>query len=209
MAAMISFKPCKPWRDINQARLSHGLLISLLFHVSFAIWLAETPSVRPSVQFGSAQSLQITLNGPSQTTEAFPRPVSNPSTTPRAPDDSGIFAAEDAIPTAFPTPSVPDQMYVAPNEVEEMAFVLDVEELPLPNGEHTPSGALYLKILIGESGIADRIEILTSTLPEDYVATLVNSFYQATFSPARTAGLPVRSWRIIEIRFGEAEPASS
>lgn len=206
---MISANPSKPWPDIDLPRLSHGLLISLILHLILGLWLAGTPGIRPEAKFGRAQSLQLTLQGPSQNTQSAPAPVSKASAAPGAPDDSGIFAAEDAVPAALPAPSVTDQMYVAPDDVEEMAFVVDVEELPLPEGDQTPSGALYLKIMIGESGIADRIEILTSTLPEHYAATLVNSFYQATFSPARTAGLPVRSWRIIEIRFGEAEPAPS
>lgn len=208
MRAMIGFKPYKPWQDVNLPRLSRGLLISLIFHVIFVLWLAETPRARLETQYGSAQSVYITLNTPRQTSAPALRPEAKASGKPPSPDDSGIPPEEDAIPTAFPAPTAPDLTYVAPGDVEEMAFVVDIEELPLPNGEQTPSGALYLKILISESGSADRIDILTSTLPEDYAATLVNSFYQARFSPARTAGLPVRSWRIIEIRFGDAEPVS-
>ena len=103
---------------------------------------------------------------------------------------------------------LPEEGYIAPEDVEKMAFVVDVEELPLPKNELTPGGALYLKVLINETGSADKIDILTSTLPEDYAATLIGSFYQAKFSPAQMAGLPVKSWRIIEIRFDLPAPTA-
>ena len=90
-----------------------------------------------------------------------------------------------------------------------MAYVLDVEELPLPENTKIPGGAIYLKILINESGSVDKIEILTSTLPEGYAAKVVSTFNKAIFSPALIAGLPVKSWRIIEIGFDLPEPKTS
>ncbi|MBT9523218.1 MAG: hypothetical protein IV101_20260 [Dechloromonas sp.] len=116
--------------------------------------------------------------------------------------------AVDETPASPTTETLLEETYLAPEDVEKMAFVVDVEELPLPKNELTPGGALYLKVLINELGSADQIDILTSTLPEEYAATLVNSFYQAKFSPAVLAGLAVKSWRIIEIRFDLPAPAA-
>lgn len=208
MQAMIGFKPHKHRQDTNLPMLCRSLLFSLIFHVSFGLWLTEKPRSQQQYQFLDTQPLQITLNNSLQTSPATARRGSKTLANLPSPGPA-IAVVEDATPAPLPLPPAPDQAYVAPEDVEEMAFVVDVEELPLPNSEQTPNGALYLKILISESGSADRIDIVTSTLPEDYAETLINSFYQARFSPARTAGLPVKSWRILEIRFGDAEPASS
>lgn len=208
MQEMIGFRPYELQQDVNLPRLCCSLLFSLMFHVSSSFWLTETPRGQLEVRFFDTQPLRITLNSPHETSPSTPRPETRVSANPTS-HHPAIPIAEDTTPALFPLPPAPDQTYVAPEDVEEMAFVVDVEELPLPNSEQMPNGALYLKILISESGSADQIDIVTSTLPEDYAARLVNSFYQARFSPARTAGLPVKSWRILEIRLGDAEPASS
>lgn len=86
-----------------------------------------------------------------------------------------------------------------------MAVAIDVPELPLPDSEYALSGSLQIKILINESGKADHIEVLDSSFPEHYVASLLNAFYQASYSPARLTGKPIRSWRNIEIIVSDDE----
>lgn len=194
-------------QDSSLQRLFYGLFISLILHASTVFWSTEIPHAQMESRHFDRQPLQLSLNSPQQP-PALPQPKS------KTPDDlpalgPAIAAADEPPPVLFPFSHESEQVYFAPEDVEEMAFVVDVEELPLPSSEQTPNGALYLKILISESGSADRIDIMASTLPDDYAATLVSSFYQARFSPARTSGLPVRSWRIIEIRFGDTEPTSS
>lgn len=208
MQAMIGFIPYELRQDINLSRLSRGFVLSLILHVGFAFWPAGTPRVPVEIRLFSAQALQITLSNSHQTATAIPKPgIRTPEIASSLEQPTPI--AEDATPALLPLTSTLEQVYVAPENVEEMATVAQIEELPLPSNEQTPDGTLYLKILISESGSADRIDIVTSTLPDDYVATLINSFYQAKFNPARIAGSPVRSWRIIEIRFGDTEPAAS
>lgn len=95
--------------------------------------------------------------------------------------------------------------YIPPDEADEMAVAIDVPELPLPDSEYALSGSLQIKILINESGKADHIEVLDSSFPERYVASLLNAFYQASYSPARLTGKPIRSWRNIEIIVSDDE----
>jgi len=197
------------WQDFGLPGLSRSLLCSLIFHASVLFWITEMPQGQQNAQYFGSQLLQIDLPSPRKIDPAPPQPERKSPVAPLPPDPKALSAAEEVTSFSLPLPVASEQIYIAPEDVEEMAFVVDVGELPLPNSEGTPDGTLYLKVLISESGSADRIDIVKSTLPDDYAATLINSFYQARFSPARMAGLPVRSWRIIEIRFGDSEPASS
>lgn len=209
MEAGTNFRPYWLPQDVNLPGLGRGLVFSLIFHLGLGLWLAEPLISQPTARFAGAQvALQITLKNASQLELASPRPTAKISPALPLPD-FGTPTTEEAPLAALPLPAMSEQAYVAPEDVEQMASVADVNELPLPANELTPNGALYLKIMISETGNPDRIDILTSTLPEDYATTLVGSFYQARFNPARMAGLPVRSWRIIEIRFGDNEPPAS
>lgn len=84
-----------------------------------------------------------------------------------------------------------------------MAVAIDVPELPLPESEDSLSGRLQIKVLISELGKPDHIEVLESTFPEHYAISLLNAFYQASYSPARLTGKPIKSWRSIEIMFSD------
>lgn len=210
MRTMIGFKQQQIYQDNALSRLSGGLAFSVLFHVCIALW--PTAAQHPQLEAGFLKThlLQISLNRPDLSGSAFQHSARSEPTEATS-SKSSISLANDSAPDPFPYSWIPsvEPVYAAPEDVDEMARVAEVEELPLPDNEQTPSGALYLKILISEAGTPDRIDIMTSTLPDNYAATLVKSFYQAKFSPARSEGLPVRSWRIIEIRFGDTEQASS
>jgi hypothetical protein len=198
-------KPGQPisWQSSALARLASGIAISLAVHISLGLWFARP--VEQSTTPATLPRLKIHLVGKQPT--IVQKPVTRtlmrdarPLTEPTMP----LSAAE--TPAWTPSPMATDETYLAPENVEKMAYVVDVEELPLPENTNMPGGMAYLKVQINESGSADKIDILTSTLPEAYVQTLVGSFYQARFSPALLAGAPVKSWRIIEIRFDLPDP---
>jgi len=79
----------------------------------------------------------------------------------------------------------------------------------LPADEDVSDGLLRLKILIGNNGKPDGIEVLETTFPEDYVSALVSVFSQGVFQPAMLNGKPVKSWRVIDVIYGEVAPASN
>lgn len=200
-------KPGQPisWQGSALARLASGIAISLAVHISLGLWFARP--VEQSTTPATLPRLKIHLVGKQPT--IVQKPVTRtlmrdarPLTEPTMP----LSAAE--TPAWTPSPMATDETYLAPENVEKMAYVIDVEELPLPENTNMRGGMAYLKVQINESGSADKIDILTSTLPEAYVQTLVGSFYQARFSPASLAGAPVKSWRIIEIRFDLPDPTA-
>lgn len=121
---------------------------------------------------------------------------------------------EVATPPAQPAePEVPlqpaEDLYVDPNNVDRIGFAIEIPELPLPADENISSGLLRLKILIGKNGRAEGVEVLETTLPEDYVASLVSAFSQGLFQPAILDGKPVKSWRVIDVNYGEMEIESN
>lgn len=99
----------------------------------------------------------------------------------------------------------PEELYAAPNDVDEMAFALEIPELPLPADDRISSGMLRIRILINQNGKPDGIEVLETSFPDEYVASLVEAFRKGAFRPAILDGKPVNSWRIIDATFGEME----
>lgn len=103
----------------------------------------------------------------------------------------------------------PPKIYFDPADVDEIAFALTVPELPLPTTEESITGLVQIKIFVDSNGIPEEIEIVQSTLPEDYVTSLTNTFSKARFQPAKRGGAAVSSWRVIEITYGDGEQAPS
>lgn len=114
-----------------------------------------------------------------------------------------------ATPAEAELPQAVEEFYVDPKDVDQMAFATEVPELPLPADENVFDGLLRVKILIGKNGKPDGIKVLETTFPEDYVSTLVGVFSQGVFQPAMLNGKPVKSWRIIDVIYGEAAPANN
>lgn len=114
-----------------------------------------------------------------------------------------------ATPAEAELPQAVEELYVDPKDVDQMAFATEMPELPLPADENVFDGSLRVKILIGKNGRPDGIEVLETTFPEDYVSALVSVFSQGVFQPAMLNGKPVKSWRVIDVIYGEVAPASN
>ena len=194
------FSLISPWQTSTLLRLKYGLAVSVLIHASLGLWFAQPTLSTVTESSTQSQRLEIRLLKNIQA-RAHHKPVLVHTHETEQLTISASPATPVDRPSRLPEPTTSDDRYFAPEEVENMAHVVNVEELPLPENSQTPGGAVYLKVMINESGSADKIDIVTSTLPEEYAKTLVSSFYQAKFSPALIAGQPARSWRIIEIRF--------
>uniref|UniRef100_Q47BK9 TonB C-terminal domain-containing protein n=1 Tax=Dechloromonas aromatica (strain RCB) TaxID=159087 RepID=Q47BK9_DECAR len=124
------------------------------------------------------------------------RPKASPAITKEIGNAGSAPASQERAPKFF----------FDPYYVDEIAFALSVPELPLPTNEETVSGSLQIKVFIDTRGVPDEIEIVQNTLPDDYVASLTNAFSKAKFQPALRGGVPVNSWRVIEITYGDKEP---
>lgn len=203
MNAIESINYCSslsPWQDVSVRRLAAGLFFSLLVHTSLALWLTQPVSAVTTTQPASpSQRVEMHLVGSKLVSVTK---VAQGNLDHSKPLHEAVAPTlSEAPPVEEVTPTATEETYFSPEDVEKMAHVVEVEDLPLPENKKTPGGALYLKVLINELGNADKVDILTSTLPDEYVTTLIGSFYQARFSPALLAGVPVKSWRVIEIRF--------
>lgn len=94
-----------------------------------------------------------------------------------------------------------------PDSIDQPAHAIDVPELPMPDDPNIGTGRAIIKIQIDASGKAESVEIIETTLPETYMAALVETFLHAIFSPATLNGKAVSSSREIEIIYGDPDEA--
>jgi hypothetical protein len=135
------------------------------------------------------------------------KPIATPETSVEQAPAPALPPPEQAqAPTEIePAAEIHEDDYADPDTVDQKAFAIDVPELPLPNDSGTTPGVLSIKVFVNASGQPDGIKLLEATLPEDYVATLAGIFQRAKFSPALQDKKAVKSWRILEISYGDTE----
>lgn len=97
-------------------------------------------------------------------------------------------------------------VYINPDQVDELATVLEIPALPIPTASVPDSETAIFIIYVGVDGTPDLVEIEQSTLPEDYTDLLAQHFKLARFKPAILFGSPVSSWRRIEVGLEETDP---
>lgn len=144
---------------------------------------------------GSVGTSDTIRSTPIPLTQSTPQKIS-PPVAKKTSDTASLPISEETTP----------KTYFDPNDVDEVAFVLSVPELPLPTNEETVTGSVQIKVFIDAIGIPDEIEIVESTLPDYYVTSLTNAFSKARFQPAMRGGVAVNSWRVIEITYADGEP---
>lgn len=96
-----------------------------------------------------------------------------------------------------------DSHYYAPDQVERTAEVQQLPDLPVLPQDAKQQGHLQLKILINESGLADRIEIEEITPPSAYGEEIAATYMGAKYQAATINSKPVKSWLRIDISYGE------
>jgi len=192
--------------------LSVYIACSLAFHCVLLFTSNTSPWDVADTSRQNTFRLQVSLNTKVPTSASTnkrvystPIPVANTAQPKKSPPISNK-ASSTLTPLTAPLASEPET-YIDPQHVDEIAFAIAVPELPLPTDEETLSGTLQIKIFINTTGIPAEIEIVQNTLPEHYVASLTNAFSKARFQPALLGGVPVNSWRTIEITYGNSEPS--
>lgn len=188
-------------RQSGTARLMLCVASSLLFHWLFVLLFQATGE--PSHYRISADSrINIFLNQRGQGINK-PRVLDSQSVRSAQVRSASKEAATSS--NELPVFEPASDLYADPKDVDQVAFALDVPVLPLPTDERISSGMLRAKVLIDQNGKPDGIEVLETTFPEDYVSSLVRTFSQGVFRPAMLSGKPVKSWRLIDISFGDME----
>lgn len=101
------------------------------------------------------------------------------------------------------TPSHPESVYYAPDQVTQTAEIVQHPELPAPRLEGSQRGEIRLKVLINEFGVADLVEVEAMTSPSGYGEEVASKYRNTRYQAATISSKRVKSWLIVEIRYGE------
>jgi len=70
-----------------------------------------------------------------------------------------------------------------------------------PDSGHMREGTVVLRVLIDETGHVDNVAVVRSTPKGAFEEAAIEAFAQASFTPGRAAGVPVKSQMTVEVRF--------
>lgn len=105
------------------------------------------------------------------------------------------------IPGAASIGQIDTSLYADPENIDDAASVIEAPELPLPPGREVFTGMLRIKIFVNEEGAVDQIDLMETSLQEDYATQLIETFKESKFIPGMLHGKPVKSWRVVEIDY--------
>lgn len=188
------------------ARVPLALGASLLLHGA-AIALVDRMPVgwqQPATEWGewSAGALHARLIGRAEEPRPAPAGVAAPGRAARSSAD--LRAAVPALPGIIGAP-----IYVPAEQLDERPQIRTHVEPAFPLDANAPEGRVVLRLLIAESGIVDKAEVLDADPPGPFGVAAVEAFAPARFSPGRKHGVAVKSALTLELRFGEAPRAGT
>jgi len=92
-------------------------------------------------------------------------------------------------------------LYENPEDIDGEVSIVEAPELPQPNDRNVSAGLLRILIYISEVGVVDRIDLIETSLPEDYTTRLILAIKEIKLPPGSIDGKPVKSRRVIEIDY--------
>lgn len=96
--------------------------------------------------------------------------------------------------------------YLRPSELTSRPVPIDsIEPQPLP-ATASKSGRVIARVLINESGRADRVVIESADPPGVFDDSVVSAFGSARYRPGMLGGQAVKSQMRVEVTFDEAVP---
>lgn len=107
----------------------------------------------------------------------------------------------DVISRSGRAEQIDTSLYAPPENIDDVASVIEAPELPLPPDREIASGLLRIRVFVNEEGNVDQIELTESNLQENYSSRLIQAFKESKFSPGILHGKPIKSWRMIEINY--------
>lgn len=161
----------------------------------------------PHVKAGSVHAVKTRLLHPVLTSTSAQAADLSPSGAASAPSEPSETPAP-----AEAGPSQPTQKNTtAPPDYWPRKWLSNA---PTPNAptvvpypESAPSdqkeGWVILELFISASGQVDRVEVLSSQAPDEFIASARQTFGQSTFSPGLKDNVPVPSRIKIEVRFDQ------
>ncbi len=195
-------------------RLPAAVAVSLLLHLACLAALAQLPASGggpPSLPVARVSgSLRIAPAGtPIAAPEAVAQAVAERAVADETPTSGELAARIERLgerrlllappphvgqPAWSPVPD--DGWYFPRSELSVTPRLLAEPSIgfPPPRGDELPlSGRVVLRVLVGATGEVDRVELLSSRLPPEYVAAAIAGFAAASFRPGEIAGVPVTS----------------
>jgi hypothetical protein len=203
-----------PATGLSRLRLPAALAVSLLLHLASLAALAQLPGSgggRPAPRMARVSaSLHVAAPGATiAASEAVAQPEAEHAVADGTPA-SGELAARIAglgerrlllappphvgQPAWSPVPE--GGWYFPRSELSVTPRLLDEPSIgfPPPQGDELPlSGKVLLRVLVGATGEVDRVELVNSRLPPEYVAAAIAGFAGARFRPGEIEDVPVTS----------------
>lgn len=193
-------------------RLLAGLLVSLAVHVALLLGFAPA---RPTAAFAPSP-LEVRLR------EAAPdEPAVELATLQPADHDaisSGAATSDPAEPAPAPPRApgapvaavplaVPFDRYYTARELDQRAEQTNEVALVYPKTayEMRRKGTVVLRLYINERGGIDQLGVVSATPAGVFEEAALSAAQSLQFSPAVKNGMPVKSLKVIEIRFDPYE----
>ena len=189
-----------PFADFLTPRLAAALAASVALHAAIVAGL--DPLFGPAgggARRASMPPLRATLRNPEN-----PVPAENAAAAPLAPG-----AAETA--SAAPPPVLPGARYYRTRELDAPpGIMVRVEpEYPEAAARRMLSGKVRIRLLIGESGAVERVEILSADPPGYFEPSVQRAFGAARFSPGMKDGRAVKVQLMLEVAFDSPPPPAA
>jgi protein TonB len=119
----------------------------------------------------------------------------------RSPGPVRSNATEPSVPAAAAAVKPSRPAYVPAGQLDPPPRPLgDIEPVYPPEAGYQ-SGKVVLRLLINETGVVDRVDVLRATPPGLFEASAHDAFAAARFAPGRLAGIAVKCEMTIEVDF--------
>lgn len=184
-------------------RLAAALAVSIALHAGLAAGL--DPLFGPTG--GGAIGARLAPPAPLRATlrnleDSAPAESAGPAAAPPA-------AAEAA--NAAPRPVLPGPRYYRTRELDAPpGIMVRVEpEYPEAAARRMLSGKVRIRLLIGESGAVERVEVLGADPPGYFESSVQRAFGAARFSPGMKDGKAVKVQMMLEIAFDGPPPPAA
>jgi TonB family protein len=109
--------------------------------------------------------------------------------------------SRDATARSGPPPTSAAPAYLSSGQLDPPPRPLQDIEPVYPPEAGFQSGKVVLRLLIGETGSVDRVDVVRATPPGLFDAAARDAFAAARFSPGRLAGIAVKCEMTIEVDF--------
>jgi protein TonB len=125
------------------------------------------------------------------------RLAGQPDATPPAPSPAPAKRARPAAPK-----------YLGSSEVDERATPIEMAPLVYPERAYLNRipGKVRLRIYISEDGRIDKVDVVAAAPAGHFEQAAIDAVQRTRFHPARKAGWPVPSQKLIEVEFDPYGP---